>query len=203
MIALRGGNCAAWRAFQTSVKFRVIVSCDERRRARFAGFRITNVAQYGTGAVLTYVSAGNPKGYTTSYLLGPGRRWVYSWSLDPLKVATVFKGTASPAPFNRSLMLFLSAVRAGNCAQYWKYGVFASEVSDKQSFWCRRAFGPPKAAWVRDLQGQPGANPIAFGGNRNWHFYGLRTPTHYYSVAVGNYGPPPPPYLVNPPVRVF
>jgi hypothetical protein len=203
VVALWNGDCARWRSVLFSLHFPT-APCDAAARARIAsGFRIVGAARYGTGAVVNYVSAGHPRGYTLAFLLGPGRRWHFDIALDPVKQPGVFRGPGAAQPFDASLRRFLSAVRRGDCSLYWRWGAFtAADTPAGRAFVCRQAFGPPRAAWVRDLQANPGVTPLAFGGTRDFRFYALRTPGHLYSVAVTRYpGTAPPTHLTDVPLR--
>ena len=49
-------------------------------------------------------------------------------------------------------------------------------------------------------------DPGAERCGRDWHFFGLRTPGHYYNFVVAHYANAPgsrSKYFVDPPVRVF
>jgi len=99
-------------------------------------------------------------------------------------------------------------VRSANCSQIWAYGswVVPNTAAGKQLA-CRRSLGPPrKAGWVSDLQANPDVRPIPFGGNRDFHFYGIRTPMHFYTFVVTNYpdaGPPSTHLTDAPPGRAY
>lgn len=195
VVALWNRDCAAWRSYQLSLRYHQIAACSDAARLRIASaFRIVGAARFGTGAVITYVSAGHPKGFTIAFVLGPGRRWIFDTSLDPVASPGVFRGSPRAAVFHRPLRLFLAGVRTGSCDRVWAYGswVVPNNSSGKRIA-CRQAFGPPKAGWVSDLQANPGARPMDFGGTREFRFYGLRTPLHFYTFVVTHYpdaGPP-------------
>jgi hypothetical protein len=214
--ALQAGNCDRWLSFQRSVQARSALTCDDATRAAFASWQPTHVARYGTGAVITYISAGHPRGLTVSYLLGPGRHFVVLDTLDPERTPGVFSGARSPIPFRIAIKAVLSALRHHNCNLFWIRAVFFTNArpwtnrpgtgARTKSRACRAVFGPPESALVRDLGANPQARPIHFGGTRSWHFFGLRTTLHYYNFVVAHYADQPGSrlkYFVNPPVRVF
>jgi hypothetical protein len=214
--ALETGDCQRWLIFQRSVRARSVPPCDEATHAAFANWQPTQVARYGTGAVITYISAGHPRGLTLSYLLGPGRRFVLVDTLDPERTPGVFAGTRSSIPFRIAINAVLSALRHRNCNLFWTRAVFFTNArpwtnlpgtgAKTKARACRAAFGPPQSPLVRDLMANPEVRPIHFGGTRNWHFFGLRTPSHYYNFVVARYGDQPGSrlkYFVDPPVRVF
>jgi hypothetical protein len=213
---LETGDCQRWLIFQRSVRARIMPPCDEATVAAFANWQPTQVARYGTGAVITYISAGHPRGLTLSYLLGPGRRFVLVDTLDPERTPGVFAGTRSSIPFRTGINAVLSALRHHNCNLFWTRAVFFTNArpwtnlpgtgAKTKARACRAAFGPPQSPLVRDLMANPEARPIHFGGTRNWHFFGLRTRSHYYNFVVARYGDQPGSrlkYFVDPPVRVF
>jgi hypothetical protein len=214
--ALQAGDCGTWLGFQRSVRARTTVPCDDATRARLAGWRATRVARYGTGAVITYVSAGHPRGVTASYLLGPGRRYLAVDSLDPDRTPGVFGGSTSSGPYRVALASVLSALRHHNCNLFWVRAIlfrnarpwtnYGGAGARTRSVACRAVFGPPPSALVRDLVANPDALPIHFGGTQDWHFFGLRTPLHYYNFVVAHYADQAgsrTKYFVDPPVRVF
>ena len=214
--ALETGNCALWLSFQRSVRSRTTVPCDDAARARLAGWQPTRVSRYGTGAVITYVSAGHPHGFTTSYVLGPGRRFVAVDILDPDRTPAVFRGSSSSSPYRMAMASVLSALRHRNCSLFWVRAVLFSNArpwtnqrgggAGTKALACRAVFGPPESPLVGDLRANPDAQPIHFGGTRDWHFFGLRTPLHYYNFVVAHYADAPgsrSKYFVDPPVRVF
>jgi hypothetical protein len=183
---LQTGNCAAWISWQRSFKQPQITPCNDAARARFARWRTTRVAGFGTGAVISYVSAGHPRGFTISFVLGPGRRWVINDALGPQTGHRLGVGATSPVPWRRSLTQYLRALRQRNCPLYVTYAVIDEDVTEVVA--CHRIFGPPESALVRDLRTNPSAVPIHFGSTRDWRFYGLRTALHYYTIVVGHYG---------------
>jgi hypothetical protein len=110
----------------------------------------------------------------------------------------------------------LSALRHRNCSLFWVRAVLFSNArpwtnqrgggARTKALACRAVFGPPESPLVGDLKANPDAQPIHFGGTRDWHFFGLRTPLHYYNFVVAHYADAPgsrSKYFVDPPVRVF
>ena len=117
---------------------------------------------------------------------------------------------------NCALWLSLSALRHRNCGLFWVRAVLFSNArpwtnyrgrgARTQAIACRAVFGPPESALVSDLKANPDVQPTHFGGTRDWHFFGLRTPRHYYNFVVAHYADAPgsrSKYFVDPPVRVF
>lgn len=214
--ALETGNCELWLSFQRSIRARTTIPCDDAARARLAGWQATRVARYGTGAVITYISAGHPHGFTGSYLLGPGRRFVAVDILDPDRTPAVFRGSTSPFPYRMAMASVLSALRHRNCSLFWVRAVLFRNArpwtngrgggARTKALACHAVFGPPESPLVSDLKANPDAVPAHFGGTRDWHFFGLRTPTHYYNFVVAHYADAPgsrSKYFVDPPVRIF
>ena len=85
--------------------------------------------------------------------------------------------------------------------------VATGEVPKEQPYIHRLTrLGVAAAARGKGLELLREVSGVIFGGTRDWHFFGLRTPLHYYNFVVAHYADAPgsrSKYFVDPPVRVF
>jgi hypothetical protein len=154
------------------------------RVRKLGGFKLANTDTFGTAALAEGSIppiAGRTTGDLVLILDSDG---TYRYAAAVAAGSQIGKPPIHDAAFDSAASAFIEALRAGNCAQLYRYstptGSLLGSFNGSKSALCKALLHPgtlrPK------LRADPTLQPVRLGSTPNFAFYGLSTRKAYYTM---------------------
>lgn len=204
------GKCAPVTAFKTSAGYSLPCT-PGKTQSKFAGFKITATAQYGTGAVVEFTDAEvararhnldvagatptrrRPTGFLP-LALGSSGAYTYIPAAAPPILAGSYVGTRPNgwSEADATAIRYLTAVRDVNCPTWFKYTATPNGMSRPQA--CKLGLTQAGAP-LRQLLKTQRVKLSRMGGNAVFYFYRLQVGSTAGTIGIARDQPPAPSFI--------